>query len=109
MNKNYVCNNRKCRYHDTTMIIHCARSISAEDDRPYALVCRSYMPPERGNEGCLQRLVGLLLCWIGVHCWRETGRPGLGTLTFYRCSRCGLGGNSHVIDDGEIWEDDPNN
>ena len=46
MNKNYVCNNRKCRYHDTTMIMHCARSISAEDDRPYALVCRSYMPPE---------------------------------------------------------------
>lgn len=50
MNKNYVCNNRKCRYHDTTMIMHCARSISAEDDRPYAIVCRSYMSPERGNE-----------------------------------------------------------
>jgi hypothetical protein len=57
MNKNYVCNNRKCRYHDTTMIIHCARSISAEDDRPYALVCRRYTPPERGNEGCPQRMV----------------------------------------------------
>ena len=42
MNKNYVCNNRKCRYHDTTMIMHCARSISAEDDRPYALACRAY-------------------------------------------------------------------
>lgn len=49
MNKDYVCNNRKCRYHDATMIMHCARSISAEDDRPYALVCREYMPPERGN------------------------------------------------------------
>ena len=36
------CDNRKCRYHDTTMIMHCARSISAEDDRPYALVCRAY-------------------------------------------------------------------
>lgn len=42
MSKNYVCNNRKCRYHDTTMIMHCARSISAEDDRPYALACRAY-------------------------------------------------------------------
>ena len=42
MNKDYVCNNRKCRYHDTTMIMHCARSISAEDDRPYALACRAY-------------------------------------------------------------------
>jgi hypothetical protein len=50
MNKDYVCNNRKCRYHDTTMIMHCARSISAEDDLPYALVCRAYMPPERVNE-----------------------------------------------------------
>lgn len=47
MGKNFVCNNLKCRDHNTGMVLHCARSISAEDDRPYALVCRGYTPPER--------------------------------------------------------------
>jgi len=80
MNKNYVCNNRKCLYHDTTMIMHCARSISAEDDRPYALVCREYMPPERVNEGCLSRLVGVCNSpfhpeWRGKECQCVTCQP----------------------------------
>lgn len=58
---------------------------------------------------CVSALVGRLLCWIGWHCWIETGCPGLGTVTFYRCARCDTTGNSHVTDDGEIFEDEPNN
>ena len=38
------CKNWRCRYYDSTMMMHCARSISAEDDRPYALDCSAYMP-----------------------------------------------------------------
>lgn len=57
---------------------------------------------------CVSALVGRLLCWIGLHQWYPTGCPGLGTVTHYRCGGCGITGNSHVSDDGEIFEDEPN-
>ena len=56
---------------------------------------------------CVSALVRRLLCWIGLHQWYPTGCPGLGTVTHYRCGRCRITGNSHVSDDGEIFEDEP--
>lgn len=38
------CKNWRCRDYDTTMLLHCARSISKTDDRPYAVICNAYMP-----------------------------------------------------------------
>lgn len=43
------CKNWRCRDYDTTMVLHCARSISKTDDRPYAVICNAYMPRVHGK------------------------------------------------------------
>lgn len=40
--RNNDCKNLRCRDYDAGMVMHCARSMSKTDDRPYALVCDAY-------------------------------------------------------------------
>ena len=63
------CKNWRCRYYDTTMVLHCARSISKVDDRSYALDCSAYMPRVRamvslGHIGWVTLSIAVLFaCW----------------------------------------------
>ena len=55
------------------MMMHCARSISAEDDRPYALICNAYMPKMRGMVSLAH--IGWVTLAIAVFfgCWTAFG------------------------------------
>ena len=62
-------------------------------------------PPSRNM---LHVFVGRVLCRVHLHKWCEIAKPGLGLLTYYRCARCGVTGESHVTDEGDIYEHAPN-